>query len=69
MLIISHGSAASWSNHRPSPFPTPDKARAERLLDDDAWQSVFVGNIEQLATEPNGETGEVRDTVLVLKRF
>jgi hypothetical protein len=69
LLITSHGSAASWSNHRPSPFPTPDEARAERLLDDDAWQSVFVGNIERLATGPNGEIGEFLDTVLVLKRF
>jgi hypothetical protein len=69
LLITSHGSAVSWSHHRPSPFPTPDKARAERRLDDDALQSVFVGNIERLATGPNGETGEVLDTVLVLKRF
>jgi hypothetical protein len=33
------------------------------------WQSVFVGNIERLATGPEGETGEILDTVLVLKRF
>ncbi len=68
LLITSHGSAASWSDHRPSPFPTPDEARAELQLGDDAWQSIFVGNIERLATGPNGETGDILDTVLVLKR-
>jgi SAM-dependent methyltransferase len=67
LLITSHGSAASWSDHRPSPFPTPDEALAELHLNTDDWTPVFVGNIERLATGPNGETGEILDTVLALK--
>lgn len=68
LLITSHGSAASWSDHRHTPFPTPDEALAELQLKPAAWQPVFVGNIERLATGPNGKTGEILDTVLALKR-
>lgn len=68
LLITSHGSAATWSDHRHTPFPTPEEALAELQLDAGEWESVFVGNIERLATGPAGETGEILDTVLLLKR-
>jgi hypothetical protein len=68
LLITSHGSAASWSDHRPSPFPSPEEALAELQLESSDWSSIFVGNIERLATGPNGETGEILDTVLALQR-
>jgi len=68
LLITSHGSAPTWSEHHHSPFPTPEEALAELQLDAQAWEAIFVGNIERVATGPNGETGEILDTVLLLKR-
>lgn len=68
LLITSHGSAAAWSDHRHSPFPAPEEALAELGLNETEWERVFVGNIERLATGPNGETGQILDTVLRLKR-
>ena len=69
LLITSHDSAASWSDHHPSSFPTPDEACADLRLKADAWQPLFVGNIERLARGPNGETGNILDTVLALHRL
>lgn len=68
LLITSHGSAASWSDHRPTPFPTPEEAHAELALNPTSWDPVFVGNIERLATGPNGETGLILDTIIALHR-
>ena len=70
LLIVTHGSAPSWSWASPNTrFPTPEEALAALELDPEPWRTELLGAPERQATGPNGESGTVTDNVIALRRL
>ena len=69
MLVVEHGSRAPWSWAEPdTKYPTAEEAFAAIRLDARAWERVYVGAIERLASGPDGQKATVTDTVIFLRR-
>lgn len=70
MLVVDHGSAAPWSwNQDPdAPYPTPRQVAADIGLDPATWTVERADAPRRIATGPNGESAEVTDHVLIIRR-
>lgn len=68
LLIVDHGSVAPWSWNQGATIPTPDETLAGLGLDPAAWQTVCCEARDRMATGPDGQTAEVTDNVIVLRR-
>lgn len=69
LLIIDHASRLPWSSAPPDRvYPTAEETLAGLDLQEPEWTRIHVGMIERSATGPNGETADVRDSVVFLKR-
>lgn len=69
LLIIDHASRLPWSSAPPDRvYPTAEETLAGLDLQEPEWTRIHVGKIERSATGPNGETADVRDSVVFLKR-
>ena len=67
LLIVDHGEAPPWSNHRHVEFPSAEEVVASLDLDD-SWERVRVGPVEREAVGPDGQLGHLIDNVMVLRR-
>lgn len=67
LVIVDHGEAPPWSNHRHVEFPSAQEV-VESLDLDDGWDRVQVGPVEREATGPDGQLGHLIDNVMVLRR-
>lgn len=67
LVIVDHGEAPPWSNHRHVEFPSAQEV-VESLDLDDGWDRVQVGPVEREATGPDGQPGHLVDNVMVLRR-
>jgi SAM-dependent methyltransferase len=70
LLIVDHGSTAPWSwNQAPhTHYPTPDEVAAGLNLDPEHWPVLRADRRQRQATGPRGESAEVTDNILLLRR-
>lgn len=68
LLITSHAKPPSWSEHADRPFQsarTAISALQPRAAD---WEIVFCDDVSRIMKGPEGQEGEVSDSVILLKR-
>jgi len=71
LLVVSHAGPPSWARpeqHQGHRFLTPDEAAAALDLDPQEWTVLLAENRSRTATGPDGEEGELDDSVLLLRR-
>ncbi|EFL07388.1 methyltransferase [Streptomyces sp. AA4] len=70
LLVVDHGSIAPWSwNQDPDlHFPSPAEIAADLALDPAQWTVERADSPTRLATGPGGQTAEVVDHVLLIRR-
>ncbi|MGC4892394.1 class I SAM-dependent methyltransferase [Micromonospora sp. DT31] len=70
LLVVEHGAAPPWAGpdaqgHR---FASPEEILAALDLDPDGWVTERVGAAYRTATGPDGQTGELVDHVVLVRR-
>ena len=70
LLVVGHASGPPWSTHKPDPALMPS---ARTVLDDLAlevgtWDVLEVGDVGRTATGPDGQIGELLDSVVLVRR-
>ncbi|MDR3662422.1 MAG: class I SAM-dependent methyltransferase [Mycobacterium sp.] len=70
LLIVDHGEPPPWAaqhihDHR---FQTADEVVSELDLPEGQWQRQHVGTLKREAIGPAGESGVLRDNLIVLRR-
>ena len=68
LLVVLHGSVAPWSWSKDATFPTPQEALDSLHLKLDGWHTDYLGAPERGLTGPNGQTANVRDIIILLRR-
>ncbi|MFI1827154.1 methyltransferase domain-containing protein [Streptomyces sp. NPDC020412] len=70
LLVVDHGSTAPWSwNQDPDlHYPTPQEVIAGIDLDPATWTVERADAPRRVATGPDGQTAEVVDHVIVIRR-
>ncbi|MFD2473376.1 class I SAM-dependent methyltransferase [Amycolatopsis silviterrae] len=70
LLVVDHGSSAPWSwNQDPDAhFPGPAEIAADLALDPAGWTVERAASPTRVATGPDGQTAEVVDHVLLIRR-
>lgn len=70
LLVVDHGSSAPWSwNQDPDArFPAPAEIAADLALDPAGWTVERADSPTRIATGPDGQTAEVVDHVLLIRR-
>ncbi|GAA5107678.1 SAM-dependent methyltransferase [Nocardia iowensis] len=70
LLVVDHGSTAPWSwDQDPNVrYPTPHEVAAGIDLDPAIWQVERADAPRRIATGPGGQTAEVTDHVLLIRR-
>ncbi|QNP75152.1 class I SAM-dependent methyltransferase [Streptomyces roseirectus] len=70
LLIVDHGSTAPWSwNQDPTiHYPSPHEVADAIALTPETWTIERAEVLRRLATGPEGQTAEVVDHVLVVRR-
>ncbi len=69
LLIVDHGSIAPWSWDQNADFPAPQEISEEIGLDPSKWLTEKAEACTRTATGPGGQTAEVVDHVLVIRRI
>lgn len=75
LLVVDHGSIAPWSwNQDPDDVvavhhPTPHEVATGLALDPAGWSIERAATPRRLATGPGGQTAEVVDNVLLIRRM
>ncbi|GAA1945467.1 class I SAM-dependent methyltransferase [Amycolatopsis minnesotensis] len=70
LLVVDHGSTAPWSWHSGADvrYPTPAEIAAGIDLDPAMWTVDRADAPRRIATGPGGDTAEVTDHVLLIRR-
>ncbi|ADD44927.1 SAM-dependent methyltransferase [Stackebrandtia nassauensis] len=68
LLIVDHGAAPPWSDHKDHYFPSATEVHEGLDLDPDEWRAERVGSAERDATGPDGQTGVLIDNVIAIRR-
>jgi SAM-dependent methyltransferase len=69
LVLVEHGSMPSWSEHdHDADFPTPEELYASLGLDATRFSPVTLASREREATGPDGRSGTLIDTVVVVRR-
>ena len=68
LLVVDHASVAPWSWDQQAHFPTAAETLAELDLDAAAWQTLDCSARRRTATGPDGQSAEVTDNVIVVRR-
>lgn len=69
LLITSHAKAPSWSKHADRPFQSAKEAIALLGPLSAEWNVVFCDDVSRIMKGPEGQEGEVSDSVVALKRI
>ena len=69
LLVVGHAAPPPWSGHQPDPALMPPAAAVllELELDDD-WEVLESEQVGRSATGPDGEHGELIDSVVLARR-
>lgn len=68
MLIVDHGSAPSWSEHRDHHFPIIAEVLAALDLETKGWDRVRAEAVHREVAGPDGQTASILDNVMLLRR-
>lgn len=70
LLVVGHAAPPPWSTHRPDPALMPPAADvvAQLALPDDAWELLRAEDVARDAVGPDGQPGELVDSVVLLRR-
>ncbi|MFE9333252.1 class I SAM-dependent methyltransferase [Streptomyces sp. NPDC006925] len=70
LLVVDHGSTApwSWNQHPGIRYPAPREVAAGIGLDPARWPVERADVLHRTATGPGGQTAEVTDHLLVIRR-
>ncbi|WNO70469.1 MULTISPECIES: class I SAM-dependent methyltransferase [unclassified Streptomyces] len=70
LLVVDHGSAAPWSWNQDADvrYPTPQEVAAGMDLDPATWTIERADTPRRIASGPGGQTAEVIDHVLLIRR-
>lgn len=68
LLITSHAKPPSWSKHADRPFQSAKDAVASLGPLPEGWEIIFCDDVSRMMRGPEGEQGEVSDSVIALRR-
>lgn len=70
LLVVDHGSTAPWSWNQDGDqrFPSPQEIYAELELDPMVFAAQRAEALQRVATGPGGQTAQVTDHVLLVRR-
>ncbi|OBI46252.1 SAM-dependent methyltransferase [Mycobacterium kyorinense] len=68
LLIVDHGSAPPWSQHKDFPFPSVSDVLAALPLTDTGLRPVRAESVERQVAGPGGQVGTITDNVILLRR-
>ncbi|XTZ19043.1 class I SAM-dependent methyltransferase [Micromonospora echinospora] len=68
LLAVDHASVAPWSWDQDARFPAPADTLAEIDLPSADWETLICEARRRTATGPGGETAEVTDNVISVRR-
>lgn len=70
LLIVDHAAAPPWAGEHVHEhhFATADEVLAGLDLDDTQWELLRLGTVERDAVGPDGQTGVLTDSVILLRR-
>ena len=69
LLVVGHASGPPWSQHQPDPALMPSADVVLRgLALDDGWDVIECADVARLATGPDGQQGELLDSVVLARR-
>ncbi|MEU6859251.1 class I SAM-dependent methyltransferase [Glycomyces sp. NPDC046736] len=70
LLVVDHGSAPSWSQHREHmDFHTPEETFAQIGLDQARFRPERLESPERAITGPEGQAATIIDTVVAVRRI
>lgn len=68
LLIVDHGAAPPWSNHRHDSFPTATEVYDSLELEPADWDPPLLEARTRTGTGPDGQTAELVDNVIAVRR-
>ncbi len=68
LLITSHAKAPAWSKHADRPFQSAKEALAQLGTLPEGWEVLFCDDVERIMKGPEGQEGQVSDSVVALRR-
>jgi SAM-dependent methyltransferase len=70
LLVVGHAAPPPWSEHQPDPalMPSADEVFAQLALPEAEWEAVRVEDVARPASGPDGQTAELVDAVVLLRR-
>jgi SAM-dependent methyltransferase len=70
LLVVGHAAPPPWSQHQPDPalMPTAAEVLAQLALPQQEWEAVRVEQAGRSATGPDGQVGELVDSIVLLRR-
>lgn len=69
LLVVGHASPPPWSEHRPDPALMPSAAAVLVELGlGEQWEVLEARDVERTAVGPDGQTGELLDSVVLAGR-
>lgn len=68
LLITSHAKPPFWSAHASRPFQSAKEGFAQLGTLPAGWEMTFCDDVSRIMTGPDGQQGEVSDSVIVLTR-
>jgi SAM-dependent methyltransferase len=72
LVVLGHAGVPSWAppEHAAHPhFPAPQEVLDALALPPDRWSTERVGLVERTATGPQGQTGVLEDSLVVVRRL
>ena len=72
LVVVGHAGAPSWApaeHAAHARFPTPQEVLDDLRLPEEAWRTERVGLVPRTATGPQGQTGHLEDSLVVVRRL
>ena len=72
LVVVGHAGAPSWApaeHVAHARFPTPQEVLDDLDLPPDAWRAERVELVARTATGPQGQTGHLEDSLVVVRRL
>ena len=72
LVVVGHAGAPSWTPQEHTAharFPTPQEVLDDLDLPQDGWRTERVELVERTATGPQGQTGHLEDSLVVVRRL
>jgi SAM-dependent methyltransferase len=72
LVVVGHAGAPPWAppeHAAHARFPTPQDVLDDLALPQDGWRTERMGLVERTATGPDGRTGVLEDSLVVVRRL